>query len=104
MQRPNVTVYVAPVGKVKKGEAVEWSGQTDAITREGDTTRMWLKSFSGWDGDIFVVEFPLGEVSEYAEGDYVAVRGNMVGVCSSSGGWPLVRGTAIERREDPDAG
>ena len=65
---------------------------------------MWLKSFSRWAGDMFLAEFPLGEVSEYAEGDYVAVRGNVVDVCSSYDGWPLVRGTAIERREDPDAG
>ena len=49
-------------------------------------------------------EWRLGEVSEYAGGDYVAVRGNVVDVCSSHDGWPLVRGTAIERREDPYAG
>ena len=97
-------VYVSPVGKVKSGGAVEWTGQIDGITREGDTTRMWLKSFSGWEGDIFVVELPLGEVPQYAGGDYVAVRGNVVDVCSSYDGWPLVRGTAIERREDPDVG
>ena len=80
------TVYVAPVGKVKQGETVEWSGKIDAVTREGDTTRMWLRSSSPWGGDLFLVEFPVDEVSEFAEGDYVAIQGEMVDVCSSYNG------------------
>ena len=98
------TVYVAPVGKVKQGETVEWSGRIDLVTREGDTTRMRLRSQSPYNVDLFVVEFPSDDVLEYREGDYVAIRGEMVEVCSSYNGWPLVKGTGIERREDPDAG
>ena len=97
------TVYVAPVGKVDRGRAVEWSGEISRITREDGVTRMWTKSFSRWDGDVFVVEFPSDDVSGYAEGDYVGIRGEIVAVCSSYDGWPLVRGTAIQRVDDPDA-
>ena len=96
-------VYVAPVGKLKSGRAVEWSGQIDRITREEGVTRMWVKSFSFWEGDEFVVEFPPHDVSGYAEADNVAIRGEIVAVCSSYDGWPLVRGTEIERIDDPDA-
>ena len=96
-------VYVAPVGKLKSGRAAEWSGEIDRVTREQDTTRMWVKSYSWWEGDVYVVEFPSADVSEYVEGDYVGISGEIIDVCSSYDGWPLVQGVAIERREDPDA-
>ena len=96
-------VYVSPVGKLKSGRAAEWSGEIDRVTREQDTTRMWVKSYSWWEGDVYVVEFPSADVSEYVEGDYVGISGEIIDVCSSYDGWPLVQGVAIERREDPDA-
>ena len=96
-------IYAAPVGKVDHGRAVTWTGEIGTITREGDVARLWVKSFSFWEGDVFVAEFPAGEVSDCREGDHVSIKGRIVDMCSSYDGWPLVRGSGIEKQEDAGA-
>jgi SagB-type dehydrogenase family enzyme len=97
------SVYAAAVGKVRQGREVEWSGQIEEIDADEDLARLRVASFSWWEGDVFMAEFPCAGVIGYAPGDYVLIRGEIVEMCSDYDGWPLVRGAAIERRADPDA-
>ena len=101
--RNEFTVYAAAVGKLKSGRGISWSGQIDRVEARGDATFMWVKSFSWWDGDVFVAEFPSANVAGCAEGDFAGITAEIVDVCSGYDGWPLVTGTAIESQEDPGA-
>jgi SagB-type dehydrogenase family enzyme len=103
-RRDEFTVYAATVGKVKSAREVAWTGQIMRVDAGGNVARLWVKSFSWWEGDVFVAEFPGATVSGYAEGDFVGIRGEIVDTCSDYDGWPFVRGTSIERQADPDAG
>ena len=98
------SVYAAAVGKLRRGREVQWSGQIEGIEADEDLARLTVTSFSWWEGDVFVAEFPRSSVAGYPVGDYVGIRGEIVEMCSEYDGWPLVSGTAIERRTDPDAG
>ena len=101
--RDEFAVYAAAVGKLKSGRGVEWSGQIQRVDASEDVTRLWVTSYSWWEGDVFVVEFPPESVTEYAAGDYLGITGEIVDMCSVYEGWPLLRGATIERRADPDA-
>jgi hypothetical protein len=97
-------VYVAPVGKVRSGGTAEWSGRIERVDDRDEAVALWVRSFSIWEADVFIAEFDRGMVTDYESGDYVAIRGQIVDVCSEYEGWPLLRGEAIERCIDPDRG
>jgi hypothetical protein len=95
-------VYGAPVGKLKPRRRVEWRGEIAEIESEGDVTRIRVNPF--WDGDAFVVAFSSGDFSDYAVGDRVEVKGELVELQSAYDGWPLLRGISIEKqRKEPQA-
>jgi SagB-type dehydrogenase family enzyme len=97
------SVYAAAVGKLRSRRDVEWSGLIESVEARGDSTLLWVKSLSWWEGDVFVAHFDPTTVTGYASGDYVAIGGQVVDVCSEHDGWPLVKGNSIERRKDPSA-
>ena len=93
-------VYVAPVGKVERGQAEEWSGHITRVETEGQITRLWLRAYSPMDGAV-VVEFPSGDASTYVQGDEVVVRAELVDLDSQYGGMFLAEGISIKRQKKP---
>ena len=90
-------MYGAPVGKLKRRQQAEWRGEIAEIEEEGDVTRIRVNSF--WEGDAFVVAFSSGDFSDYAVGDLVEVKGDIVDLRSAYDGWPLLRGVSMKKQD-----
>ena len=93
-----MTLYVAAVGKVEPGRPVEWSGTIVRLETEENVTRIWLRSYSFWEGDAFVVEFPSGDFSQFGKGDQVLITGEITDLYSSYEDLPLLTGMSIEKK------
>jgi SagB-type dehydrogenase family enzyme len=93
-------IYGAPVGKLKLRWRAEWRGEIAEIEQEGDVTRIRVNPF--WEGDAFVVAFSSGDFSDYAVGDLVEVKGELVDMQSTYDGLPVLRGISLEKqRKEP---
>jgi len=94
-------IYGAPVGKLNPRRRVEWRGEIAGIEKEGEVTRIRVNP--NWDGDAFVVAFSSGDLSGFAVGDLVEVKGETVDTQSAYNGLPLLRGISMEKDRDEPA-